>query len=77
MNKIQKLFLTIVSLLVTTIVLAENYNITIKTPSYGKLSLEESSDVTSGTHICQARRWLLLGRNHYRICNGFGSRRRS
>lgn len=50
MNKIQKLFLTIVSLLVTTIVLAENYNITIKTPSYGKLSLEESSDVTSGTH---------------------------
>lgn len=52
MNKIQKLFLTIVSLLATTNVLATNYHITIvnSNPSSGVLSLEANSDVTSGTH---------------------------
>lgn len=52
MNKIQKLFLTIVSLLATTNVLGTNYHITIvnSNPSSGVLSLEANSDVFSGTH---------------------------
>ena len=52
MNKIQKIFLTIVSLLATTNVLAADYHITIvnSNPSSGVLSLEANSDVFSGTH---------------------------
>ena len=52
MNKIQKLFLTIVCLLATTNVLATDYHITIvnSNPSSGVLSLEANSDVFSGTH---------------------------
>ena len=52
MNKIQKLFITIVSLLATTNVLATDYHITIvnSVPANGRLSLSENSDVTSGTH---------------------------
>ena len=49
MNKIQKLFLTIVSLLATTNVLAYHITINNSVPAYGVLSLEENSDVTSGT----------------------------
>lgn len=52
MNKIQKLFLTIVSLLATTNVLGTDYHITIvnSNPSSGVLSLDANNDVTSGTH---------------------------